>query len=83
MRNIFRVGDEVHLIHVIARIQFAATYLPAVDLTPMVDRDRYDAAVREAEAFIVKRFLSRIPSDLDTTPIVHIVKVGRADPIYA
>lgn len=66
----------MHLVNVIARIQYAATVgVPAVDFTPQIDRDAYEAAVRKAEAFIVKRFLSKMPPALLTTPIVHIVKV--------
>jgi hypothetical protein len=53
-----------------------APVLAAVlDFNPGIDRDKYEAMVRKAEAFIVKRFLSRFPADSKTTPIVHIVKV--------
>ena len=47
----------------------------AVDFNPGIDRERYEASVRKAEEFIVRRFLSRFPADSKTTPIVHIVKV--------
>eukprot|EP00798_Chlamydomonas_sp_ICE-L_P020660 gene20660-27446_t len=76
LSNLFKDKDEVHLVHVIPRIAFgAAAYaLPAVDYTPGIDRDKYEAAVRKAEDFIVRRFLSRFGADVETTPIVHIVK---------
>lgn len=56
-------------------MQFAATLgVPAVDFTPQINREAYEAAVRKAEAFIVKRFLARMPPEIQTTPIVHIIK---------
>lgn len=79
LKNFYRTGDEIHLVNVIPRIQFAATLgVPAVDFTPQINREAYEAAVRKAEAFIVKRFLSRLPAEILTTPIVHIVKVRGA-----
>mmetsp|Transcript_25221 Transcript_25221/g.54824 ORF Transcript_25221/g.54824 Transcript_25221/m.54824 type:complete len:162 (+) Transcript_25221:155-640(+) len=73
--NFFKDNDEVHLIHVIPRTAYAATYaVPAVDFTPGIDRDKYEKAVRTAEEFIVKRFLSRIPINCQSTPIVHVIK---------
>lgn len=74
--NFVRESDELHLVHVIPRIAFgAAAYaLPAVDYTPGIDRDKYEAAVKKAEDFIVKRFLSAFPPESKITPIVHIVK---------
>lgn len=77
MNNVYREGDEVHLLNVISRLAFAATLgVPAVDFTPQINREAYEAVVRKAEAFIVKRFLARLPEHIRTTPIVHIVKVG-------
>ncbi len=64
--------------HVIPRIKFQASLaVPAVDYTPQIDRDKYEALVRTAEEFIVRRFLSRFPADSQTTPIVHIIKVRK------
>lgn len=75
LANFFKDGDEVHLLNVISRLQFAATLgVPAVDFTPQINREAYEAVVRKAEAFIVKRFLARLPPHIQTTPIVHIVK---------
>lgn len=77
IKNFYKPGDEVHLLNVISRMQFAATLgVPAVDFTPQINREAYEAAVRKAEAFIVKRFLARMPPEIQTTPIVHIIKVG-------
>ena len=76
LANFFKDGDEVHLLNVISRLQFAATLgVPAVDFTPQINREAYEAVVRKAEAFIVKRFLARLPPHIQTTPIVHIIKV--------
>lgn len=77
LKNIFRDGDEIHLLNVIPRIQFAATMgVPAVDFTPQINREAYESVVQTSETFIVKRFLSRLPEAIETTPIVHIIKVG-------
>ncbi|KAG2499538.1 hypothetical protein HYH03_002484 [Edaphochlamys debaryana] len=73
--NFYRDGDEVHLLNVISRLTFAATLgVPAVDFTPQINREAYEAVVQKSEAFIVKRFLARLPQHIQTTPIVHIVK---------
>lgn len=65
--------------NVIPRNTFASKYgVPLLDNMPTIDREAYEAAVRKSETFIVKRFLSRIPPELQTTPVVHIVKVGAA-----
>ncbi|GFH13698.1 Usp domain-containing protein [Haematococcus lacustris] len=63
-------------VHVVPRIKFQASgyAIPAVDYIPPVDRDKYESVVAEAEAFIVRRFLSRMPADAQTTPIVHVIK---------
>jgi len=75
LKSLYRDGDEVHLLHVIPRIKFQASYgVPAVDYVPQIDRDKYEALVRKAEEFIVRRFLSRFPADSKTTPIVHVIK---------
>ncbi|PNH09362.1 hypothetical protein TSOC_004009 [Tetrabaena socialis] len=77
INNFYRDGDEVHLLNVISRLSFAATLgVPAVDFVPQINREAYEAAVRKAEAFIVKRFLGRLPQHIETTPIVHIIKEG-------
>lgn len=68
---------QIHLLNVIPRIQFAATMgVPAVDFTPQINREAYESVVQTSETFIVKRFLSRLPEAIETTPIVHIIKVG-------
>ncbi|MEW5306820.1 MAG: hypothetical protein WDW36_009258 [Sanguina aurantia] len=75
LKNIYREGDEIHLLNVIPRIQFAATMgVPAVDFTPQINREAYESVVQTSETFIVKRFLSRLPEAIETTPIVHIIK---------
>mmetsp|Transcript_7082 Transcript_7082/g.12121 ORF Transcript_7082/g.12121 Transcript_7082/m.12121 type:complete len:159 (+) Transcript_7082:51-527(+) len=68
--------DELHLLHVIPRTKFAASAysVPAIDVPVSVDRSAYEAMIRKAEEFIVRRFLSHMPSDSQITPIVHIIK---------
>lgn len=75
LRNFYKDGDEVHLLNVVSRMQFAAAVgVPAVDCMPQINREAYEAVVRKAETFIVKRFLGRLPASIQTTPIVHIIK---------
>lgn len=70
-----REGDELHLVHVIPRLQTAAVYgAPPVDFLPQQDPVAYDQLVKNAESFIAGRFLPALAS-LRLQPIVHIVKV--------
>ncbi|GLC52279.1 hypothetical protein PLESTB_000604400 [Pleodorina starrii] len=65
INNIYRDGDEVHLLNVISRLSFAATLgVPAVDFTPQINREAYEAAVRKSEAFI---------SETDTNSVGHVI----------
>lgn len=70
-----REGDELHLVHVIPRMQMAAVYgAPPVDFLPQQDPVAYDQLVKNAESFIAGRFIPSLAS-LKLQPIVHIVKV--------
>lgn len=50
----------------------------SVAMCLQIDRDKYEAMVQKAEEFMVRRFLSRFPLESQSTPIVHIIKVGHA-----
>jgi len=66
----------VHLIHVIPRLQLAATYgAPPVDFLPYQDPTAYEQLIKSAEDFIAKRALAHVGS-ITPQPVVHIVKVG-------
>eukprot|EP00201_Polytomella_parva_P023385 CAMPEP_0175049170 /NCGR_PEP_ID=MMETSP0052_2-20121109/6592_1 /TAXON_ID=51329 ORGANISM="Polytomella parva, Strain SAG 63-3" /NCGR_SAMPLE_ID=MMETSP0052_2 /ASSEMBLY_ACC=CAM_ASM_000194 /LENGTH=134 /DNA_ID=CAMNT_0016313307 /DNA_START=346 /DNA_END=751 /DNA_ORIENTATION=+ len=75
LKHFYKPNDEIHLLYVISRVQYAAILgVPAVDYTPQINRDMYEAVVKEAEAFIVKRFLTHLSPEVTSTPVVHIVK---------
>ncbi|BDA44876.1 hypothetical protein COCOBI_06-3540 [Coccomyxa sp. Obi] len=74
LEEIYREGDELHLVHVIPRMQMAAVYgAPPVDFLPQQDPVAYDQLIKNAESFIAGRFLPSLAS-LKVQPIVHIVK---------
>lgn len=69
-----RPGDEVHLVHVVPRVQQAAVFgAPPVDFLPQQDPAAYAALIKNAEAFIAARFLPRLLA-LSPDPVVHVVK---------
>ena len=68
-------GDEIHLVHVIPRMQLAAVYgAPPVDFLPQQDPVAYERLVADAEAFVTARFLSLL-GGFSVNPVVHIIKV--------
>ena len=69
-----REGDEIHLVHVVPKLQQACFGAPPVDFLPQQDPIAYDQLVKQAEQFIQTRFLPPLHS-LRVHPIVHIVKV--------
>ncbi|EFN53769.1 hypothetical protein CHLNCDRAFT_136401 [Chlorella variabilis] len=74
MDNLYQEGDEVHLIHVIPRLQLAATYgAPPVDFLPYQDPTAYEQLIKASEDFIARRALTHIGS-ITPQPVVHIVK---------
>ncbi|PRW33715.1 adenine nucleotide alpha hydrolase [Chlorella sorokiniana] len=74
MANLYQEGDEVHLVHVIPRLQLAATYgAPPVDFLPFQDPTAYEQMIKTAEDFIAKRALTHI-GGISPQPVVHIVK---------
>jgi nucleotide-binding universal stress UspA family protein len=75
LENMYKAGDEIHLLNVIPRPQSVSKFaVAAIDFNPPVDPATYHQAIAKAEKFIVNRFLSKIPSEIATTPIVHIIK---------
>lgn len=76
IQQLYKEGDQLHLVHVIPRLQFAAVYgVPPVDFVPVADTTTYEAAIHQAEEFIISRFVRKLAPELKCTPVVHIVKV--------
>jgi nucleotide-binding universal stress UspA family protein len=74
--NIYREGDQVHIVHVVPRLAFAAQYgVPPVDFVPATESNTYETAVQRAEQFIIDRFVKAMPPSV-RAPVVHIIKVG-------
>eukprot|EP00877_Chromochloris_zofingiensis_P010422 jgi/Chrzof1/5633/Cz16g09200.t1 len=75
IQQLYKEGDQLHLVHVIPRLQFAAVYgVPPVDFVPVADTTTYEAAIHQAEEFIISRFVRKLAPELKCTPVVHIVK---------
>lgn len=74
--NLYREGDQIHLVHVVPRLAFAAQYgVPPVDFVPAAENSSYESAVQRAEQFIIDRFVRALPVTIKS-PVVHIIKVG-------
>eukprot|EP00879_Flechtneria_rotunda_P003575 GHRR01003809.1.p1 GENE.GHRR01003809.1~~GHRR01003809.1.p1 ORF type:complete len:175 (+),score=39.74 GHRR01003809.1:47-526(+) len=72
--NIYRDGDELHVLHVVPRLAFAARLgVPPVDFVPAAENNTYETAVQRAEQFIIDRFVQALPPSIKA-PIVHIIK---------
>ena len=68
-------GDEIHLVHVIPRMQLAAIYgAPPVDFLPQQNPVAYEQLLAEAERFVTARFSSLL-QEITPDPVVHIIKV--------
>jgi nucleotide-binding universal stress UspA family protein len=76
LKNLYRDGDEVHLCHIIPRMQFAAVYgVPPVDFYPVVsDPEEYEKVVKRAEEFVSHRFTPKLVDYPNLRPVVHIIK---------
>ena len=69
-----RPNDQLHLVHVLPKMQMAAMYgAPPVDFLPQQDPMAYEQLLKNAEHFITDRFLPKL-SQLKPDPIIHIVK---------
>lgn len=76
IENVYREGDQIHLVHVVPRLAFAAQYgVPPVDFVPAAENSTYESAVQRAEQFIIDRFVKQLPANVKA-PVVHIIKVG-------
>ena len=77
-----RGGDEIHLLHIVPRLQRSSSFggAPPVDFLPQQDPVAHDQLIRRAEAFIRHRFLPKL-AGLKPEPVVHIVKVSWI-PVY-
>eukprot|EP00775_Hariotina_reticulata_P007428 gene7428-7637_t len=72
--NVYREGDQIHLVHVVPRLAFAAQYgVPPVDFVPAAGNNTYESAVQRAEQFIIDRFVRVLPPTV-RSPVVHIIK---------
>lgn len=72
--NVLRHGDEVHLLHIVPRLSFAAQYgAPPVEMLPQQDPQAYERMLQEAEAFIQQRFVVLFTGQ-HMEPIVHLIK---------
>lgn len=70
-----REGDQLHIVHVVPRLAFAAQYgVPPVDFVPAAESNTYETAVQRAEQFIIDRFVKAMPPSV-RAPVVHIIKV--------
>jgi nucleotide-binding universal stress UspA family protein len=68
---------QTQKVHVVPRLHFAAAYgVPPVDFVPVADSNEYEKVIQKAEAFIIQRFVNKLPADFTPSPIVHIIKVG-------
>lgn len=75
MKELYRSGDEVHMCHVVPRMQFSAAYgIPPVDFYPIADATSYEAVINKAEKMVSDRFLSNLGAYPELRPVVHIVK---------
>lgn len=72
--HVCRPGDEVHMIHVIPRLQ-AMTKIGAspVDVMPYTDPGVYDDMISSAEGMLEKRALAYFDGE-EREPIVHLIK---------
>lgn len=74
IENVYREGDQIHLVHVVPRLAFAAQYgVPPVDFVPAAENNTYESAVQRAEQFIIDRFVKQLPANVKA-PVVHIIK---------
>eukprot|EP01025_Chloroclados_australasicus_P016324 TRINITY_DN1814_c0_g1_i2.p4 TRINITY_DN1814_c0_g1~~TRINITY_DN1814_c0_g1_i2.p4 ORF type:complete len:156 (+),score=15.35 TRINITY_DN1814_c0_g1_i2:696-1163(+) len=74
VENLYRQNDEVHLLHVIPRLQVAAVYgAPPIDFLPNQDPQAYERLIENAEKFLSQRFVSMFDS-ISVQPILHIIK---------
>ena len=71
-------GDQMHLVHIIPRMQLAAVYgAPPVDFLPQQDPVAYEQLVAKAERFVAARFMTLLQG-LQPEPVAHIIKVRTA-----
>lgn len=73
---------QVHLIHVIPKMQVASMYpgAPPVDFLPQQDPVTYEQLIKNAEHFITQRFLPKLGS-MEPSPVVHVIRVSGGGPI--
>lgn len=75
LEHLYRTGDEIHLLHVIPRLQRSSSFggAPPVDFLPQQDPVGHEKLIKRAEAFIRSRYLPRL-TDVKPEATVHIIK---------
>lgn len=77
MKNMYKEGDVIHLVHVIPRFAMANAFGgPALDLAPFVDPESYQMLIDSTKRFISSRF-SKYSKNISPTPVVHICKADQ------
>lgn len=75
VRHLHKPGMELHLVHIVPRLHFAAAYgVPPVDFVPVADSNEYEKVIQKAEQFIINRFVNKLSPDFTPPPVVHIIK---------
>lgn len=74
LSDIYKEGDELHLAHVIPKLQLVQLYgVPPIDFMPQQSPEAYDELIRKTEEFIGQRFLSKMPN-ASSEATAHIIK---------
>ena len=70
--NLYRPGDQVHLVHILPRPEVAKIIAPG-DLAGSMGTSDFDAAVHSAEAFMTNNIVPLLAPVL-SDPVVHLIK---------
>lgn len=75
LKELYKPGDEMHMVHVVPRMQFSPAYgIPPVDFYPVADAGSYEAVISNAEKMVSERYLQDLGDYPELKPTVHIVK---------
>ena len=75
LTDLYRKGDELHLIHVIPRKQFASSLgAPPVDSLPHESLNSEEDIISSTQHFIKSRFVTKLDAR-GVKSVVHVVKV--------
>jgi nucleotide-binding universal stress UspA family protein len=77
LANIYKDGDDLHMIHVIPRFQLIGGVPPA-DFVAHHDPKVYEELIKKSEAFIARRVLTHVDqmttASTSLPPVIHIIK---------